>query len=169
MKLNLSPRIFSFDSLFVIRQSTRDFNPLSLILLWPISKNYSLGWFLTIFSEMALAPSYPILLLKMFRYFNDLLLARELASSKAPETPIKFLLKSKTSRILLWGRIYVKAFNPSFPKLFLERSSTLILLLNSALLGSRAKTRASAMFLLRWAWDKETFSRLGLLANSWTN
>ena len=101
MKLNLNPKIFNFESLLVIKQSTIDFNPLSLILLCPISKNYSLGWFLTIFSAMAFAPSYPILLLKMFKYLSDLLLARELASSEAPETPMMFLLKSKTSRILL--------------------------------------------------------------------
>ncbi len=77
IKLNLKHKIFSFELLFSINESTIDFKPLSLILLWPISKNYKLGEFFTIFSETAFAPSYPILLLKRFKYFNDLLSFKE--------------------------------------------------------------------------------------------
>ena len=42
-----------------------------------------------------------LLLLKTFKYLKDLLFLSETASSEAPDTPILFLLRSKTSRTLL--------------------------------------------------------------------
>jgi hypothetical protein len=125
-KLNLKHNTFNALFLFDIRASTIIFNPLSLILLCPTYKNYKLGEFATIFSAMALVPSNDILLLNKFKYFKDVLFLSATASSDAPDTPKKFLLKSNTYKILLYGKTSASDLTPSFPREFLAKLSTLI-------------------------------------------
>ena len=168
MKLNLKPRIFILEFLLLIIASVIDIKPLSLILLWPTYTHSSEGWFMKIFSAKAFAPSYPILLLKTFKNFRDLLFLRETASSLAPDTPSWFLLRSKTSMILLWGKTYDKALIPSFPMKFLDKFKTFIWLLNAYLLGSNANTMIWAKFLFRPFPDSDRFVRFYERANNLT-
>ena len=144
MKLNLSPKIFSLQFLFSKIELVIDIRPLSRILLCPIYRHSKEGWFEITCSARALAPSYPILLLKTLKNLRDLFLLKALESSLAPETPIWFLLRSKTSSMLLNGNTSASDLIPSFPKKFLDKFRTLMLLLKDALLGSNASWRRSA-------------------------
>ena len=142
--------------------------PLSLILLCPISRNSSLGWYRTTFSAIDFAPSYPILLLKTFKNFKLVLFLRDLASSSAPDTPILFLEISNTSRTWLKGKTSARTLVPSLSSPFLDKSKTLSWHFNPYLLLSKANSRISAMFLCMFADFDWSVVRLELSANIFT-
>lgn len=80
MKLNLKPKTRRLELVLLFIPFTKALSPLSRILLCPISKNYSFGWLAKIFSAIDFAPSYPILLLKTFKYLRLLLFLRDFAN-----------------------------------------------------------------------------------------
>lgn len=124
IKLNLNPKTRRLEFVFDFIPFTKASNPLSRILLCPIYKNYNLGWVVKILSAIDLAPSYPILLLKTFKYFKLLLFLRDFARASAPETPMLHLLRSRTSSRSLCGITVAKSLTPSLSILFLDRSKT---------------------------------------------
>lgn len=142
-KLNLNPRDFIDDSLFLDNPLAIAEIPASLSLFIPKSINVKVLLIDKHFPK-ALAPSTSILFEKIFNWYKDVLLVNDSAKDYAPDTPISLPLMSKTSIILLISNNFAMIIPPNFPKLLEARFNILILEQKFGLVGSKARVKKSA-------------------------